>query len=282
MLELPVCFAAPMESRRSGFKDYYATLGVTPTSTASDIKKAYRTLAVKFHPDRVQGGDSITASEKMIEINEAFSILSDERRKDAYDRELLAEHAPKGAASTQPPPTDWEIPVAPIAKHGADHSRQNSAVNQSVAQDFFDKLRLQVMNIAESAKMKEEAEAGWQWSLQGKTWGGNYWVSLRILSLLSTNTARELLKQIEGIIGKRRSGWKNNAFIFVIAFKEFQDSDIVLKLFRTYCLREENSVPRNMINIIVMDATQRRAVLCGKKSGDELLQGILHALGSSV
>src|SRR5689334_6423503 len=125
-----------MESRKSGIKDYYATLGVANTSTASDIKKAYRALAIKFHPDRVQGGDSITASEKMIEINEAFSILSDDRRKDAYDRELLAERSPKPAAQA-PPSADWEIPVAPTAKRAPDTSRQNSAVNQSVTQDFF-------------------------------------------------------------------------------------------------------------------------------------------------
>lgn len=263
-------------------KDHYATLGVSPTSNASDIKKAYRALAIRYHPDRIQGGDSITASEKMIEINEAFAILSDERRREAYDLDLLAERNPKAAKSAQPASNDWEVPVAPTPKRAPEAARQNTAVNQSVAQDFFGKLKLQVMTIGESAKMKEEAEPGWLWALQGKTWGGNYWVSFRLLPLLSTNTAREVMKQIETIMSKRRSGWKNNAFIFVVAFKELQESDIVLKLLRTYCLREENSVPRNMVNIIVLDANQRRSVFCGKRSGDELLQSILQTLGVSA
>lgn len=260
-------------------KDHYSTLGVAPTSNASDIKKAYRALAIRFHPDRVQGADSITASEKMIQINEAFAVLSDERRREAYDREMLAERTPKPARPAQPPSTDWEIPVAPTARKAADSVRQNSAVNQSVSQDFFDKIKLQVMNIGESAKMKEETEPGWAWSLQGKTWGANYWVSFRVLPVLSSNTARELMKQIETVMSKRRSGWKNNAFVFVVAFKEIQESDMVLKMFRTYCLREENSVPRNMVNLIVMDANQRRSVFCGKRSGDELLQAMLQTLG---
>src|SRR5262245_179122 len=161
-----------MESRKSGIKDHYATLGVAATSTPSDIKKAYRALAIKFHPDRVQGADSITASERMIEINEAFSVLSDERRKDAYDQELLAERSAKPKISPAPATQDWEIPVAPTAKRSPDGTRQNSAVNQSVAQDFFDKIKLQIMMVGESAKMKEESEPGWLWALQGKTWGG--------------------------------------------------------------------------------------------------------------
>jgi DnaJ-class molecular chaperone len=60
--------------------DYYETLGVARTATADDIKKAYRKLAVKYHPDHNQGDR--TAEEKFKEISEALRRVSDaEKRK---------------------------------------------------------------------------------------------------------------------------------------------------------------------------------------------------------
>ena len=269
-----------MESRNASRKDYYATLGVSPDASVAEIKKAYRALAHQFHPDLVSSeADTQAAMDRMVEINEAFAVLSDAKKRASYDQSRTG--SSKTADSSEPASVDWKMPEEPTAAPAVTPA-SNSAVANTVGEDFLQKLKALVAQSGASANLQDEPTKPWLWSFQGKTWGGNYWVSLRVLPLLSTNTARELLKQIEAIVGKRRSGWKNNAFVFVIAFKEFQDSDIVLKLLRTYSLREENSVPRNMVNIVVMDATQRRSVFCGKKSGDELLHGILHALGASA
>lgn len=65
-------------------KDYYEVLGVERDASTEDIKKAYRKLALKYHPDKNQGdGD---AEEKFKEINEAYSVLCDEEKRAAYDR----------------------------------------------------------------------------------------------------------------------------------------------------------------------------------------------------
>lgn len=65
-------------------RDYYEILGVKREATADEIKKVYRKLALKHHPDKNQGdGD---AEEKFKEINEAYSVLSDEEKRAAYDR----------------------------------------------------------------------------------------------------------------------------------------------------------------------------------------------------
>lgn len=61
-------------------KDYYEILGVDKSATQDEIKKAYRKLALKYHPDK--GGDE----EKFKEISEAYGILSDEQKRDKYDR----------------------------------------------------------------------------------------------------------------------------------------------------------------------------------------------------
>jgi molecular chaperone DnaJ len=61
-------------------KDYYSLLGVSESATTDEIKKAFRKLAVKHHPDR-EGGDKA----KFQEINEAHGVLSDEKKRQQYD-----------------------------------------------------------------------------------------------------------------------------------------------------------------------------------------------------
>jgi curved DNA-binding protein len=64
-------------------KDYYKALGVDKGASAEDIKKAFRKLAVKYHPDR--NPDDKTAEDKFKEINEAYAVLSDPKKKEEYD-----------------------------------------------------------------------------------------------------------------------------------------------------------------------------------------------------
>jgi len=65
-------------------RDYYDTLGVGKSASADEIKKAYRKLALKYHPDR--NPDNKAAEEKFKEAAEAYEVLSDENKKARYDR----------------------------------------------------------------------------------------------------------------------------------------------------------------------------------------------------
>jgi molecular chaperone DnaJ len=66
-------------------RDYYDVLGLPKNASDEDIKKAYRKLAMKFHPDRNQGDDAKKAEERFKEAKEAYEMLSEPQKRAAYD-----------------------------------------------------------------------------------------------------------------------------------------------------------------------------------------------------
>ena len=65
-------------------RDYYEVLGVNRDASDQDIRKAYRRLAMKYHPDR--NPDDVKAEDQFKEAKEAYEILSDAERRAAYDQ----------------------------------------------------------------------------------------------------------------------------------------------------------------------------------------------------
>ncbi|MBR5295062.1 MAG: DnaJ domain-containing protein, partial [Clostridia bacterium] len=65
-------------------RDYYEVLGLSKSASEDEIKKAYRKLAKKYHPDMNPGDQE--AEVKFKEVNEAYSVLSDEEKKGRYDQ----------------------------------------------------------------------------------------------------------------------------------------------------------------------------------------------------
>lgn len=108
-------------------KDYYQVLGVGRFASASEIKIAYRKLAVLYHPDK---NSDPSAEYKIKEINEAYQTLRDQKKRWEYDRRFnIAVAADKSVVSYQPRP----------APHSAHHSRDH--VNQKTErQKLLDKM----------------------------------------------------------------------------------------------------------------------------------------------
>ena len=107
------------------FKDYYKTLGVAKTAGADEIKKAYRKLARKHHPDVSKVAD---ANERMVELNEANAVLSDPEKRVAYDSLGSGAHTQDGQGFRPPPNWDAGFEFSDAGIDGALHS------------DFFEQL----------------------------------------------------------------------------------------------------------------------------------------------
>lgn len=90
------------------YKDYYQVLGVAKDASAEDIKKAFRKLARKYHPDISKEPD---AAARMAEVNEANAVLSDPEKRKAYDQLGDAsqyQQTGHGSYSGFQPPPDWD------------------------------------------------------------------------------------------------------------------------------------------------------------------------------
>jgi len=89
------------------FKDYYKVLGVEKTATQDEIKKAYRKLAQKYHPDMNQNDKE--SEEKFKEISEAYEVLKDKDRRSKYDNlgSRYNQHQQSGGANSDFDWSDW-------------------------------------------------------------------------------------------------------------------------------------------------------------------------------
>jgi curved DNA-binding protein len=114
------------------FKDYYRVLGVTPKATDDEIKKAFRTLARKYHPDVAK--DKKSAEEKFKEINEANEVLSNPESRRKFDQ-LGADW--KTGAQSRPPPGRGGGRSAGHATRGGEDEFQFEGTGFS---DFFEQF----------------------------------------------------------------------------------------------------------------------------------------------
>jgi curved DNA-binding protein len=111
------------------YKDYYQIMGVAKDASQDEIKRAYRKLARKYHPDVSKESD---AEERFKELGEAYEVLKDPEKRTAYDQ--LGANWKAGQQGFQPPP-DWD---AGFEFHGGGYT--SDATGAAGFSDFFESL----------------------------------------------------------------------------------------------------------------------------------------------
>lgn len=121
------------------FKDYYQILGVDKSTSEDEIKKAYRKLARKYHPDVSKEAD---ADKRMAEINEAYTVLGDPEKRSAYDT-VGAQAWAAGARSGDDirPPPGWNAGYAGRSAGPEGFGRSQAAgANEADFSEFFSQM----------------------------------------------------------------------------------------------------------------------------------------------
>jgi curved DNA-binding protein len=121
------------------YKDYYKILGITRTAKPDEIKKAYRRLALKYHPDKNPGDN--TAAQKFHEINEAHEVLSNPEKRKKYDRFGQDWQHYQEAGQGKTGGFDW----SKYAHYNNDRGNSGSFhysgnLGDNIPEDFFEKL----------------------------------------------------------------------------------------------------------------------------------------------
>lgn len=268
-----------MASHKTLEKDYYAILDVPPDASARLIKENHRLMVQRYHPDLYKVPEEAeAATRRMAEINEAYAVLSDKKRRAEYDVRKKAAAVPSSAPTSTPKPkVDWEATKTPSVPKAA---ASNPALDEAVAEEFLESLRKLVSHRGSAMKLREENEKPWLWSFSGGTWSKSCWVSLARLPELNVNPLRTILTQCAHIVGKRGSGWKDSFFVFVLATESISDGENTLKLCRSYCNEKENSTRGRLVNIVILDLKRRRSIVCGKRPADSHQQALLDTLVS--
>ncbi len=119
-------------------KDYYKIIGVSETSSADEIKKAYRKLAVQFHPDKNIGKEKESEA-RFKEISEAYFILSDDKKRAQYDQMRKFGGGPSYSNYAGSQGFDYEELLKQFRGGGARSSR-SSAGSYSAFGDIFSDL----------------------------------------------------------------------------------------------------------------------------------------------
>ncbi|KAL5280150.1 DNAJB5 family protein [Megaselia abdita] len=99
--------------------DYYKILGVSHDATPEEIKKAYKRLALKHHPDKNQETDSAKAEERFKEIGKAYEVLSDVKEREMYDDQ-------------------WQSPFLFTASAGHHHHHHHNFTTSTKTKENFD------------------------------------------------------------------------------------------------------------------------------------------------
>ena len=263
-------------------KDLYAVLGLKPNAGTEEMKKAYRRLAQEYHPDRHQGDSEeqrALANERMVEISKAFRVLGNATERAAYDKKRGEAQSATAAARSAAAAHG----SAPQRSAPPPQSEGRSKLGRDIAQDFLLKLCAQLKNKGGGVSWKEEPAPSRDWThlLRSSEFGTGYSLLLYQTRDATPSLARQFVRNVEAFVKAQRSLWRNDYFVFVLAFEKLTSTDEVVAVCNKFeRMGKSGPLTRWRAVIVLLDAHNMRSVFCGRpipveplKQTFQILQG---------
>ena len=171
------------------FKDYYKMMGVEASASADEIKRAYRKLARKYHPDVSEEKD---AEERFKEVGEAYEVLRDPQKREQYDQ--LRAGGYRGGDSFRPPP-DWGEAFG----FGGSDGFSSAGYRQASGgfSDFFETLFGQAARQRQSPQRGQDLHATVEIDLETAYTGGTRRISLQQPEVMADGSVQNVVKSLD-------------------------------------------------------------------------------------
>ncbi len=247
-------------------KDYYAILGLDPEASAESVKVAYRRLANQYHPDHLVGAtpeELARSSDRMREINEAYSVLSRRARG-----RVLPGRGGDGAG----------VIVVPEARRAETVRPDVSVVFSSLSAELSEKVRRAVS--ATGARWRDVTFEGFDWAMVSGSLLSKFAVGFRGFPLVDLDVTRKFTNYADVVI-ENSSSYRKNFLLFLIAFQRITQPEQVAAACRQFCYGNRGRKTAEL-EIALVDVGHAKTVVCGPKVRDERYGRMLRQLGFSM
>ena len=269
--------------------DYYALLGLDFGASPESIKVAYRRLAREFHPDRQVNSseqERIVTSARMAELNEAYSILSDPKRKREYDDNQRVLGILKNSSSEPASKTTSGKPAAGTASakpHPGAGFRQEREGDSTIVKGFSKQLRANLLAKRKGLDWHEKKLEGFDWGLEATTWSSHYCLAARGFALLDPAAAKKFANYSEIVIAQCKRSVRKSHFLFLVPFQQLSEWETVSTLLQRVIAGDKHPRIANVpIGIALVDLRQGRTLRLGGLPKEEPFNQILQTIGATA
>ena len=238
-------------------KDFYTFLGLNPDATAEAIKKTYRKLARKFHPDRHHNRseeERAHANERMVEISGAFRILINPTERAAYDQKRAEEQA---RLQTH----------AAAARSSAVRTQTSTKLGRDISRDFLGKLFAQLGSSHDGVRWKEQRSQSRDWtrSLHFSSVSASFFLQFYRTQHATPSLARQFVRNAEAFVKSQKSLWRNTYCIFVLAFENVTSPNEMMAICNRFTRLGKSGLWAQWRAVIVLlDTLKMRSVFSGR------------------